>query len=69
MDLPIQPLYTDEHGTVRFRANALVRFLLDNGGIDMNKLAVEDPRHRPPSPIISIARARMDSIHGWYSWS
>jgi hypothetical protein len=42
MDLPIQPLYTDEHGTVRFRANALVRFLLDNGGIDMNKLAVED---------------------------
>lgn len=28
----IQPLYTDEHGTLRFKSNAIVRYLLDNGG-------------------------------------
>lgn len=35
---PIQPLVT-ENGVVRFRANAIVRHLLDHGGIDMNALA------------------------------
>ena len=40
MNNPIQPLYTDEKGTTRFKANAIVRYLLDFGGIDMNKLAV-----------------------------
>lgn len=39
MKNPIQPLYKDEHGTVRFKENALVRYLLDEGGLDMNKLA------------------------------
>ena len=36
---PIQPLFIDEHGTLRFRANAIVRYLLDKGGIDLNQLA------------------------------
>lgn len=36
----MQPLYTDERGVLRFKANAIVRYLLDFGGIDMNKLAV-----------------------------
>ena len=36
---PIQPTYTDEHGTLRFRENKIVRFLLDNGGLDLNKLS------------------------------
>lgn len=36
---PIQPLVTDPHGILRFRANGIVRFLLDNGGHDMNDLA------------------------------
>lgn len=40
MNHPIQPLYTDDHGVLRFKANAIVRYLLDFGGIDMNKLAV-----------------------------
>ena len=40
MNHPIQPLYTDERGTTRFKANAIVRYLLDFGGIDMNKIAV-----------------------------
>lgn len=37
---PIQPLVTDEHGVIRFKANAIVRHLLDAGGINMNDLAV-----------------------------
>ena len=40
MKLPMQPIYVDEHGTVRFRANPMVRHLLDNGGIDLNALSV-----------------------------
>ena len=39
---PIQPLFTDERGTVRFQSNAIVRHLLDHGGIDLNKIAVLD---------------------------
>lgn len=38
--MPLQPVYRDEHGTIRFKENAIVRYLLDNGGIDMNKLAL-----------------------------
>jgi hypothetical protein len=37
---PTQPLDLDEHGTLRFKANAIVRFLLDAGPFDMNKLAL-----------------------------
>jgi hypothetical protein len=36
---PIQPVETDRHGRARFKANAIVRHLLDHGGIDMNRLA------------------------------
>ena len=42
MKQPIQPLALDEHGVLRFKGNALVRYILDNGGIDMNDLAVID---------------------------
>lgn len=47
---PIQPLQLDSNGTLRFKENPIVRYLLDNGGIDMNKLAtldfaVEDREH------------------------
>lgn len=37
---PSQPLVTDDHGVVRFHANAIVRHLLDHGGIDLNRLAL-----------------------------
>lgn len=37
---PMQPLYLDKHGTVRFKANPIVRTLLDKGGLDMNALAM-----------------------------
>lgn len=39
MNQPIQPLYKDDNGTIRFHPNALVRFLLDAGPFDMNQLA------------------------------
>jgi hypothetical protein len=40
---PMQPLQKDKHGTVRFRGNAIVQHLLDNGGLDLNDLAVTSP--------------------------
>jgi ethanolamine utilization cobalamin adenosyltransferase len=37
---PIQPLIHDERGVLRFKENAIVKYLLDAGGIDMNMLAI-----------------------------
>jgi hypothetical protein len=42
MHHPIQPLATDDRGTIRFKANKIVQYLLDNGGITMNDLAMID---------------------------
>lgn len=42
MKHPIQPLAKDKDGVIRFKENAIVRHLLDHGGIDMNKLSVMD---------------------------
>lgn len=39
---PIQPLVTDDNGVIRFKSNAIVRHLLDNGGIDLNQIAILD---------------------------
>jgi hypothetical protein len=36
---PLQPIVKDERGTVRFRANAIVKWLLDAKLIDMNQIA------------------------------
>lgn len=38
--LPVQPVLTDESGVLRFRANPLVRWLLDAGPHNMNDLAL-----------------------------
>ena len=37
---PIQPVQMDKNGTLRFKGNAIVRHLLDEGGISLNDLAV-----------------------------
>jgi hypothetical protein len=37
---PIQPLEIDAHGVLRFKANAIVQYLLDKGGLNMNDLAI-----------------------------
>ena len=42
MKHPIQPLAKDSEGTLRFKENALIRFLLDNGKHDLNDLASMD---------------------------
>jgi hypothetical protein len=39
---PIQPLVIASDGVLRFQENAIVRYLLDHGGIDMNALAGMD---------------------------
>ena len=36
---PIQPLVFDVHGVQRFKSNAIVRFLLDEGEFNMNDIA------------------------------
>lgn len=42
MKHPIQPLEEDEHGTLRFKANEIVRHLLDKGGLNMNYLVCQN---------------------------
>lgn len=37
---PMQPLVLDLDGVLRFKANVIVRFLLDAGSFDMDKLAL-----------------------------
>lgn len=39
---PIQPLVVSDGGVIRFKANKIVQYLLDNGGIDLNQLACMD---------------------------
>jgi hypothetical protein len=39
---PIQPTYLTDTGVLRFKPNAIVRHLLDNGPFDMNKIAILD---------------------------
>lgn len=44
MKQPMQPLYKDDHGVVRFQENAIVRYLLDRSTAgyktDLNDLAI-----------------------------
>lgn len=40
MKHPVQPLQKDERGTLRFKKNAIVDFLLEAGPFDLNQLAV-----------------------------
>lgn len=37
---PPQPLETDKNGILRFKQNAIVRYLLDNGPHDLNAIAL-----------------------------
>lgn len=39
---PIQPVERDKNGTLRFKGNAIVRFLLEHGPFDMNDIARGD---------------------------
>lgn len=35
---PIQPLERDKQGVIRFKSNSIVKYLLANGGLDLNDL-------------------------------
>ena len=37
---PVQPTITDQHGVLRFKANAIIRHLIDYGSISLNDIAV-----------------------------
>jgi len=37
---PLQPLVKDKQGVVRFKENAIVRFLLEAGSIDLNQIGL-----------------------------
>lgn len=37
---PTQPVQRDEHGTLRFKRNEIVQWLLDEGPFDMNTIAI-----------------------------
>ena len=37
---PIQPIFKDRDGLLRFKQNAIVRFLLEDGPNDMNRLSI-----------------------------
>jgi hypothetical protein len=60
--LPIQPIYTDEHGTERFRSNEIVEYLLEKGGIDLNTLARMD---FPQDSWEQFAQLIGYSVSGW----
>ena len=36
---PMQPIVWDGDGVIRFKANSIVRYILDNGSIDLNRIA------------------------------
>lgn len=42
MNHPLQPIAVDEHGVIRFKANKIVCYLLDRGGITLNDLDALD---------------------------
>lgn len=37
---PTQPIGFDDHGTIRFKQNGIVRMLLDDGPYDLNQLSL-----------------------------
>lgn len=59
-DTPMQPLEYDSRGTVRFKANELVRFLLDSHPyVDLNRLAelphISDEDHEQFAQLIGYS--------------
>ena len=42
MKNPIQPIYTDSQKVVRFKPNKIVKALLENSSLDLNKIAEMD---------------------------
>ena len=65
MKHPIQPIYTDKHGTYRFKPNKIVQYLLDNGGLDLNDIAVapfENEEHEQFAQLIGYSLSGFGSL-------
>ncbi len=37
---PMQDIITDEQNVIRFRQNDIIRYLIDNGSFDLNKICI-----------------------------
>lgn len=42
MKLPLQPLYRDAKGVIRFRGNAVVQWLVDSRIVNLNGILIEN---------------------------
>lgn len=66
---PIQPLYIDQHGTVRFVSNRIVQELLDHSsrhGYDMNEIARQAGNGLfSAAEQMQFAQLIGYSMHGW----
>lgn len=67
--LPMQPIIRDANGAVRFRANRLVTYLLDHGGLDMNALHRALMRTTPREDWAQFAQLIGYSVGGYGSLS
>ncbi len=62
---PMQPVERDRHGVIRFKRNAIVRFLVDwarERGMTLNELAVMD---FPDADFEQLAQLLGYSVSGW----
>jgi len=63
---PMQPIETDSQGVVRFKENKIVSYLLTAGGIDMNKIAMQQFDHEEEAHFAQLIGY---SVSGWGSLS
>lgn len=62
-NFPIQPVF-DDNGVARFRSNKIVRYLLDRGGLDLNKLLFEFPQKENEEDWSQFAQLIGYSVYG-----
>lgn len=62
--LPIQPIFRDPNGVVRFRGNVLARYLLEHGDIDVNldRLASIDAPQEDREQMAQLAGVSLDEF-------
>lgn len=49
---PMQPIERTKNGVIRFKANAIVRWLVDSKQINLNQISIYCQEHRVPKPDI-----------------
>lgn len=61
---PRQPIGVDERGTVRFKPNAVLRWLVDNKHVNLNAI---DPDDFPPGDVKQFWQLLGYSVSAWGS--